>query len=56
MNANAGKRKQGDFEHITGFRNFAEKKSGDANKVNLPKQSKKADKSKTNFMVANLIF
>ena len=55
-NAYADNPKQGDFEHITGFRNFAEKKSGDANKVNLPRQSKKADKSKTHFAVANLIF
>ena len=32
------------------------KKSGSANKVNLSKQRKKADTSKTHFTVGNLIF
>ena len=45
-----------DFEHIPGFKNFMANKSGDVNKVNLLKQQKKADTSKTHFAVANLIF
>ena len=46
-NAYTDNPKPGDFEHIPGFKNFVEKKSENANKVNLFKQRKKADTSKT---------
>ena len=55
-NADADDPKPSDFEHIPGFRNFMGGKSGSVNKVNLFKQRKKADTSKTHFAVGDLIF